>query len=380
MPEQMERPQEGRKWETPDVRELEQDAYESLEISGETEEKAHEEAAELRKSIEAMPEEKAPTRYREDLYGAFGGEKREGGKIVLGAAAKEVLETEAEAFRKSSKMMTNAISGEKTPAEYDNRTKTFGSQSRFVGLPDGRRAVVMHDGGSGLHRSLDTLMKRAQGHRMRKASRDEWKTWVEGKSRRPPIETSDPHTVAFPADRPLVSGHDVFAKNKAIEDFGPFGWAKGAGREEKMELLDNLVDEVKDVHASGTAWGELILPHVDFTEGKKAMLREPELRYDDDVPLTEAKARDLRDLCVSVAGAMAQAEDQDPDVSVSAILGRYGDPDVIAELKKLAVKKRGLLQNLTFGYEKERTGVTGKKQYDAILKAIAAYEAPEKSA
>ena len=66
--------------------------------------------------------------------------------------------------------------------------------------------------------------------------------------------------------------------------------------------------------------------------------------------------------------------------TVKNLLDRYADPDVIAEAKKLASKKRGVLANLFFGYEQARSGAKDKKQYDAVRAAVAAYEMPEKSA
>lgn len=328
-----------------------------------------------------VPQPASSASYRPDLYGAFAGERREDGKIELAGAAAEAAEKAATEFRRGAKYMTNTITGEKIAAEYDIRTRNFSTQTRIQELPDGRKVFMVYDHrGSWLHRGLDGLMKRLNGLRMRKVSRAEWKAQFESKSTIPVIENDDPDTVMMPF-QPNVNAHDVFAKNGEIEDFGAQGWAKEADLEEKLDMAGTLAEEARRIHGTGTAWGELILPNVIFSAEKKPIVCDPEVRYDEDVPLAEAKARDLKDMCLSVAAALEHAHGvTDYGRAVGAILGRYDDAEVIGELKRLASTKRGFLQNLVFGYEQVRTGTKSKKQYDAILAAIAAYEAPEESA
>lgn len=371
-----------------DVRRTAQEAQEEKEWKERLEaakarEAAERAAAEHGARAELEAHGSAPTApasgYRNDLYGDFASERGADGKIRLEGDAAKAASAFAGEFRREAKYMTNTFTGERIAAEYDIRTNNFSTQTRIAELPDGRKVFMVYDHrGSWLHRGLDGFMKRRNGLKMRKVSREEWKAQFESKSTIPVIENDDPDTVMMPF-QPNVNAHDLFAKNAGVEDFGECGWAKEAGIEEKNEMLGLLVDEVKRIHGTGTAWGELILPNVIYSKDKKPIVCDPEVRYDEDVPLPEAKARDLRDLCLSVAGALEQAHGQNVATTVRGILDRYGDAEVIAELKKAAAERRGFISNLFFAYEKERTGVKGKKQYDAILKAIASYEAPEKA-
>ena len=356
-------------------------AESAAEKRRETETKDREELESVLESLEReadLPQPASSGSFRTDLYGAFAGERRADGKIELAGAAAEAAEKAATEFRRGAKYMTNTIAGEKIAAEYDIRTRNFSTQTRIQELPDGRKVFMVYDHrGSWLHRGLDGLMKRLNGLRMRKVSRAEWKTQFESKSTIPVIENDDPDTVMMPF-QPNVNAHDLFAKNGEIEDFGAQGWAKDAGLDDKLAMAGALADEAKRIHGTGTAWGELILPNVIFNAEKKPIVCDPEVRYDDDMPLAEAKARDLKDMCLSVAAALEHAHGvTDYGRAVGAILDRYDDPEVLGELKKLASQKRGFLKNLVFGYEQVRTGTKNKKQYDAILAAISAYETPE---
>jgi len=317
----------------------------------------------------------APTNpnLRADLYGEFESEKGADGVIRLSGEAKASAETLAAKFRKEAKFMTNTVTGEPIAAEYDIRTNNFSTQTRIAELEDGRKVFAVYDHkGSAVHRFLDGLMKKLSGLRMAKVSRAEWKRAFEEKSTIPTIENDDPDTVLMPFI-PNVNGSDLFERNREIKDFGVCHWATGAGAEEKLSLAEELVDEAKRRHDVGTPWGELILPNVIYSEDKKPIICDPEVRYDPGVTLEEAKARDLKDLCVSVAGALERAHGADVGKTVARLLSRYGDRDTVIALQELAGKKRGLVANLTFGYEQARTGVSGKKQYDKILAAIREY-------
>ena len=267
--------------------------------------------------------------------------------------------------------MTNTITGEPIAAEYDIRTRNFSTQTRISELSDGRKVFIVYDHkGSTVHRTLDNLMKWASGLRMRKVWRKQWKSRFETKSTIPTITNSDPDTILMPF-LPNVNGYDLFAQNKTVRDFGECDWAKDASLEEKMKLAEKLVNEVARIHESGIAWGELILPNVIFTKEQRPVICDPEVKFYDSVSLDEAKAQDLKDLCISISGALAQAHGQeDPSLIVNAILERYPDKSVLRALQKLASKKRTFLQNLTFGYEQVRTGTPSKAHYDSVLKAI----------
>jgi len=333
------------------------------------------------RQAEALSEQLQTIPYKTDverplvLYGDFASNKAQSGGIVLSPEIRRAVESSATIFRAEAKFMTNTITGEQIAAEYDIRTRNFSTQTRIAELPDGRKVFIVYDHkGSSVHRVLDRFMKWASGLRMKKVSRKEWKKQFEGKSTIPVIENTDADTIVMPFI-PNVNGFDLFAQNGEIENFGVCEWAKEAGLEEKLQLAEAIVDEVARVHASGTAWGELILPNIIFSKEKRPIICDPEVRYNDDVSLPEAKARDLRDLLVSVSGALSRAHDlQDPTSVVKKILDRYPDSTVIVELQKLAAKERTFLQNLTFGYEQVRSGTPSKAAYDQVLKVVREYQ------
>ncbi len=317
------------------------------------------------------------SRFRDDLYGTFASERGAGGKIQLQGEAAAAAEKMGVDFHRSAKAFSNVVAGEKIAAEYDTRTNNFRAQTRIAALPDGRKAFMVYDyGGSWLHRTMDGAMKRMNGLPMRKAGRGEWKKLHEAKTSIPVIENSDPHMAMMPYV-PNANGKDVFANNGEIKDFGSCQWAKEAGLEEKNILSRKIVDEMKRFHDEKGAWGEAVLSNVIFTERQEPVMCDFEVVYNKKISPAEAKARDLKDMCISIGAALEGAHGQDVGETVRIVLDRYNDPEVIAEIKKLASRKRGFFKNLVFGYEQARTGAKSKKQYDAVHAAIIAYESPE---
>lgn len=348
--------------------------FEALHAHGEK--KDRQALAEARAELEREAHPPAGP-YRQDLYGSFADEQRFNGRIVLRGEAAAAVEQAAADFRREAKNLNNIVFGEKIAAGYHTRARNFRAQTRLDTLPGGRRIFMIYDyEGSWIHRTLDGLMKYLNGLPMRKADRGEWKHLHDLKTPIPVIENADPHMAMMPYV-PNANGKDVFAHNADITDFGACGWAKDAGLEEKNALSGKIMDEMRDFHRKKGAWGEAVLSNVIFTEKQKPVLCDFEVVYDEGVPFAEAKARDVKDMCVSISSALEAAHGQDPAVTVKNLLDRYRDPEVIGELKKLASKKRDLLKNLFFGYEQARTGAKDKKQYDAIHAAIAAYEMPE---
>lgn len=374
---------EGKRSEVREALEIvrETAAESASEMAREKEARDREELEGVLESLERESEAPtAPGRYRADLYGDFAAERQAGGRIVLEGDTKKAAEAAAEDFRRDAKTFSNLVAGEKIAAEYETKTGNFRAQTRLAELPDGRKIFMAYDyQGSWIHRGLDGLMKRLNGLPMRKAERGEWKRLHELKSPIPVIEHGDPHMAMMPYV-PNANAKDVFAHNAEIGDFGTCDWADGVGLEEKNALAGKIVDAMREFHASKGAWGEAVLSNVIFTEKQEPTLCDFEVVYDEGIPQAEAKARDLKDMCTSVAAALEAAHGQDVGVTVKNLLDRYADPDVIAEAKKLASKKRGVLANLFFGYEQARSGAKDKKQYDAVRAAVAAYEMPEKSA
>ena len=314
--------------------------------------------------------------YRVDTFGEFEHEADEKGRIVLGPEQAKAVGQRAASFRREAKYMTNTVTGEPIAVEYKGRTNNFSTQTRITELPDGRKVFMIYDHkGSSFHRFLDGTMKRMSGLRMQKVPREDWKSQFESKSNIPIIPNEDPDTVLLPF-LPNVNGNDLFAHNGDIKDFGECAWANDAGVDEKLELALSLVDETQRIHDQGKAWGELIMPNVIFTKDKKPVICDPEIRYDEDMPVEEAKARDLRDLVLSVCATLAKAHQTDPEQVVGPLLDRYKDGRVIDELKTLLKEKRSLLMKLTMGYELVRTGHPNAKAYDRVIETMRAHLEP----
>lgn len=209
---------------------------------------------------------------------------------------------------------------------------------------------------------------------MGKVPRDQWKTAFEEHGRVPRLESNDPHTILMPYI-PNINAYDAIANNHAIKDFGEIDWATDLTAEKKEELLQSIMREVGDIHGQGVAWGEMILQNLILTKDKRAIMCDPEIRYDKDVPLNEAQARDLRDLILSVCAAMRKSEGKTDFAStVKVLLDEYHDDEVVDILKKISDGQFSLGLQLTFWNEKLRTGVESKEEYQAILSAVREYE------
>jgi hypothetical protein len=101
---------------------------------------------------------------------------------------------------------------------------------------------------------------------------------------------------------------------------------------------------------------------------------DPETRYDDEVSLNEAKARDLKDLILSISAALRKSENEtDYASTVRLVLDEYPNNVVIEILKKISTSAFSPGLSVTFWNEKLRTGVSGKEEYLKILSAIREY-------
>jgi tRNA A-37 threonylcarbamoyl transferase component Bud32 len=331
------------------------------------------ELAAVRTELTPEPSPTAPG-FPDDRFGDFSGAAMKDGKIVLSEEALAAVMSGVEDLKADAGAVPSLAKGVRIAAEYDIRTNNFSTETRIVELPDGRKVFAVHaNKASSVHRALDGLMKSLSGLKMRKADRAGWKTAFEAKSNIPVIANDDPNVALMPY-LPNVNAYDLFANNKEIKDFGECDWAGRADLEAKLGHADDIVDEIRRLHGQGKVWGEPILPNIIITKDGKPVICDPEIRYDKDVSETEAMARDLKDLIISISGALSRAEGvEDLKPVVTRLLDRYGDEEVIAELKKLASQKRTAMQNLVFGYEQVRSGASSKKEYDAVLAHIREY-------
>ena len=308
------------------------------------------------------------------LSGDFADASRDSlGRIELGVEEeRDVTGKVATHKRRSRFTPPSLVAGAKTATEYDSKAANFSTRTAIVELEDGRKAFAVYNyPTSWIHRGLDTVSKRLAGLKMRKAPSREWKRVFEARSTIPTFQYDDPDVVLMPYI-PNVNAHDLFARNKEIKDFGPCPWAGDAGLDEKLEIGERIVEELAAVHESGRNWGETILPNIIVTEEKRPIIVDPETTYDADVPDAEQRARDLRDILMSIAGALRTSEGvEDFRPVVSRLVGAYKDPEVIQALKSLAAEKPSILQKIMrAAYETARLGIKPddyQKVMDAVL-------------
>ncbi len=317
--------------------------------------------------------------YLELTYGEFVDDVRDTqDQISLDPENVAIVEKGIVSLKTKSPMLPRLASGVPIAADYNIRVGNYSTQTDIIELSDGRRVFAIHAyTASVIHRALDGLMKWASGLKMHKVSRSKWKDTYEAKSNVPVIASKDPHVVLLPYLK-NVNAYDLFANNHdmSVEDFGDMAWAHEVGIDQKLDLADSIVDELRRVHEQGKVWGEVILPNVIFTaEEKQPVICDPEVVYNKDVETDEAKARDLKDLIHSVCGALARSEKmEDLEGVVKRLMDRYQDQSVIDRLQELSRKKRTVLQKLTFGYEKVRSGATDQAEYIRVIKAISQYQ------
>ncbi|MEK7105110.1 MAG: hypothetical protein AAB865_00260 [Patescibacteria group bacterium] len=309
------------------------------------------------------------------LLGDFSLEDVDGKEVRLKESDYSVVAKQLQKLKQAGGSFQQLLGGRPIAARYDIHVNNFSTRTNIIELPDGRRvfAVFAHKA-SALHRSLDSVMKHGAGLRMGKVSRDEWKTAFEEHGRIPRIKNEDPHTILMPYI-PNVNAYDALANNHEITNFGEIPWANELTAEKKNELLRAIMGEIADIHRQGIAWGEAILPNLILTKDKRAIMCDPEVRYDEDVPLSEAQGRDLRDLILSTCAALRKSEQTKDFASVvKLLLDAYPDETVIDALKKSSGESFSLGLQLTFWNEKLRTGVESKKEYQAILQAVRDYQ------
>ncbi|OGH59345.1 MAG: hypothetical protein A2725_00750 [Candidatus Magasanikbacteria bacterium RIFCSPHIGHO2_01_FULL_33_34] len=284
---------------------------------------------------------------------------------------RDFLRAELEKLQKETRFQAPAIlKGNKTATEYDSKVANFSTQTKIVVLPSGRKMFLIKNyAGSSVHRGLDSLMKRFTGCKMRKAKSGEWKSQFERKSQIPVIPNESDNTIVLDYI-PNVNLYDLYANRDKVDDWGECEFAEDVDSEKLMVITDKIVDKVKEIHNKGIAWGELILPNMIIDKDQNIHICDPEVSYNEDVPLNEQKARDLVDLIISISATMKQKNGVDYPEIVQRIIERYGDAEVLSELNKLASKKPSVINKLFFGYTKERLGVKDYKEHEGIRNQI----------
>lgn len=327
---------------------------------------------------EAFHEENVGTAHVEEniLMGDFkGAQLTDTGKIKF--SPEEEKDAGRQIAAHKSKFLLSAPSvfqGSLTATEYGSKARNFSTRTKIIELEDGKKVFAVYNYPlSSVHRFLDGMFKHLAGDRMGKAASGDWKKTFEARSNVPTIECEDPRVVMMPY-LPNINAHDLFANNHKIKDFGECSWAEGTTTEDKLEFGDQIIQELERVHKTGKCWGETILPNIIITAEKQVVIVDPETQYDKDVPEAEQKARDLRDIIMSICGALHKSEPKDVgnyQAVVKRLMGQYSDKSVLQETKKLAAQKPTFIQSIfRVLHDSARLGISPaeyKKVSEAIL-------------
>lgn len=330
------------------------------------------------REVGETPKEKVPEKYDKFSFGDFQDTKlNEKGKIALSQADNEKVAEEAGRIKAKHRFsMPSLFTGSRTATEYDSRVGNFSTRTNIITLEDGKKVFAVYNyPTSWIHRALDGASKHLAGDRMAKANSSDWKRTFESRSNIPIIECEDENIVLMPFIQ-NINGHDLFARNKEIKDFGQCQFAKDIDLDGKMQIAERIVAEIQAVHQKGKTWGETILPNIIVTPEGKPITVDPETQYDKDVPAAEQRARDIRDVVMSICGALKYSEKiDDYKPVVDRLLSQYADKGVVEELKRVvSVKPTGIKKLMRGSYEAARLGIN-PAEYQKVADAILAYNA-----
>lgn len=314
--------------------------------------------------------------------GDWAGTELRGGRIALTEAQGREYARKAEAFFvevKDSKMATDK--GYQVAGAYDVRVQGWTTRSTIVEV-EGKRVFVLCSFPAGAtRRRFDRLMETLSGDPMRKPTPEGWKLTVESRSEIPTIAGTRPDMVAMPYLE-VMNAYDLFAHQKDVRDFGPFGWAEEAGVADKLALVGPIAGALKGLHGKGKTWGEAILPNVVLDQERRPTFVDPETTYEG-ITDVEQRARDIRTLIGSVAGALARGDGyRDFQAVANLVLEGYGDdPETLEALDRFCARPMPFRQKLTFGFwGKFRVGATDGAEYEEVRLAIRAAIAERRQA
>lgn len=284
---------------------------------------------------------------------------------------KKELEKEIKNFKKDTKFKSPAIlTGNRTATEYDSRVTNFSTRTKIVTLASGRKLFLINNyNTSWIHRGLDKLMKHLTGFKMSKAKSSEWKDRFISKSQIPVIPTEEENLIVLDYI-PNINLYDLYANQDQIHDWGECDFAKNLDNDDLLDIIDKIMDKIKGLHAKDIPWGELILNNIIIDKDQNIHICDPEVSYDNGMPLSEQKARDLLDLMISSSAVMNKKHNTEHETLISRMIAQYEDEEVLSELKKLVQKKPNVINRLFFTHTKVRLGLSDYKQYIDIRETI----------
>lgn len=306
--------------------------------------------------------------------GDWSGAELRAGQIALAEAQQRECTAQTNAFFEEVKDSKPALDkGYKVAGAYDVRIQGWTTRSKIIEV-DGKRFFVLCSFPAGnTRRRFDRLMEAVSGDPMRKPTPAGWKRTVESRSEIPTVAGTRSDMVVMPYLE-VFNAYDLFADQKDIQDFGPFDWAKQATTGDKLALIGPIGAALARLHASGKTWGEAILPNVVLDQQRQPTFVDPETTYEG-IPEREQRARDVRTLIGSIAGALARAEDRRDfqDVAHLVLQGYGDDSELVTALDRLCAEPLGFRQKLTFEFwGKFRVGATDGKEFEEVRLSIRA--------
>jgi len=262
------------------------------------------------------------------------------------------------------------LHGNMTAVEYDGKIGNFSTWTSIQTLQSGRKVFVIYNYPlSIIHRFLDNMMKGMTNTKVKKSASGHWaETFIE-RSNIPVLWSDHKRLVVLPYI-PNINLYDLFANNHEIADWGECQWAKEITVEQKLEIIREIIEELKKIHKAGKTWGETILPNMIRSQEGKVIICDPETQYDAHVSLTEQKARDLKDIIMSICGSLAKSEHFDDFGKIIEIVeNAYGDPEVFHYLRTQLTVPMTMSEKVFYAYTGARLGIS-RSDFKKVLSIL----------
>ena len=247
------------------------------------------EMGQIRDNIEKIGEEndseddKRGKEFKDYSFGGFGDSKFENDKIILSEEENKEVEKKITEIKQSDRFRSPSIAnGIQIAADYETQVGNFSTHTYLTELENGKKVFVVNSYPlSIVHRALDGFRNWVMGQKMYKVPNWRWKETYEERSNVPTIENPEKNVILMPFIE-NINLYDLIRWNKEIDVDSmseSFSWAKNLKLQSKFEMIDKIVDELREMHQDDKTWGEVILPNMIVDENKNVIICDPENLY-----------------------------------------------------------------------------------------------------
>jgi len=301
------------------------------------------------------------------LFGDFPNSEFKNNKIILSEKEERDLEGKMKKIKKDDRFKLPAIlRGTKIAAEYNTHLGNFSTHTRIAEV-DGKKVFVVNSYPLSLiHRALDGLRNLVMGNKVYKVPNWRWKKTYEGRSNIPVIKNSEKNMVTMPYIENVNLG-DLFRWSEDIKPPESLEWARDLDLHGKMEIVEKIVDKIKEMHNENKEWGEIISPNMIIDKNGKVIICDPENLYYKNTTSPERKALDLTTFSLSTIGALEASGDineNDFEKIIKTIFERYGDDKEIKNwVSEINKKKLNFVQKVFLISELQKLSILKRKHY-----------------